>query len=113
MAVPRSDQENDFMASLAPGSTIWVACSDRKQEGVWKCEGPPKGGMNYTNWISGQPDNFEMVEHCVTLVASDNKWNDRHCDGEFLAVCKQKPRIHCFTANNDGRLKLIPVSGVR
>ncbi|XP_022106943.1 C-type mannose receptor 2-like [Acanthaster planci] len=103
MAVPRSDQENDFMASHALGSTVWIACSDRKQEGDWKCEG--SGERNYTNWGSGQPDNYDRQEDCATMRSSDKKWNDRRCNTKLLAVCKEQPRIQCFTANSEGRLE--------
>ncbi|XP_038071996.1 perlucin-like protein [Patiria miniata] len=105
MAAPHSDQENDFLASLAQGSVIWVACTDRRQEGEWECEGSQDGQGIYTNWKGEQPDNFGENEHCAFMWSPDKKWNDYRCNGEQLAVCKQEPRTHCFTTNSEGRLE--------
>ncbi|XP_038074124.1 perlucin-like [Patiria miniata] len=105
MAAPHSDQENDFLASLAQGSEIWVACTDRRQEGEWECEGSKDGQGIYTNWFDDQPDNSGGNEHCATILSAEKKWNDYPCNGEQLAVCKQEPRTHCFTTNSEGRLE--------
>ena len=46
----------------------------------------------YTNWESGQPDNFDNDEDCVVCGGSSMMWNDIPCwytDGTY-AVC-QKP----------------------
>ncbi|XP_038071985.1 perlucin-like [Patiria miniata] len=105
MAAPRSDKENDFLASLAQGSDIWVACTDRRQEGEWECEGSQDGQGIYINWMGGQPDNAGGNEHCALMWSPDKKWNDYQCNSEQLAVSKQQPRTHCFTTNSDGRLE--------
>ncbi|XP_038071489.1 hepatic lectin-like [Patiria miniata] len=106
MAAPHSDQENDFLASLAQGSDIWVACTDRRQEGEWECEGSQDGQEIYTNWRKPvEPNNHGGVEHCAMLrKVAMNKWNDVRCGIELEAVCKQKPLGSCFTTNNEGRL---------
>ncbi|XP_038071982.1 asialoglycoprotein receptor 2-like [Patiria miniata] len=105
MAAPRSDQENDFLANLTQGSEIWVACTDRRQEGEWECEGSQDGERIYTNWIDDQPDNGGGKEHCAAIWSPDNKWNDYRCKRDLLAVCKRQPRTHCFTTNSEGRLE--------
>ena len=104
MAAPRSDQENDFMASLAPGSTIWVACTDRRQEGDWECDGWQNEGGSYINWSDGDPNNSDSNENCASLIPESLKWNDVVCAHTFFAVCKRPSAGSCFTINLDGRL---------
>ncbi|XP_038074023.1 CD209 antigen-like protein E [Patiria miniata] len=108
MAAPRSDQENDFLASLAQGSDIWVACTDRRQEGEWECEGSQDGQGIYTNWKMGEPNNAgsEGSEDCIKIRRVDKKWNDIACERMFLAVCKRQFVGSCFTTNNEGRLEV-------
>ncbi|XP_038071997.1 CD209 antigen-like protein E [Patiria miniata] len=106
MAAPHSDQENDFLASLAQGSAIWVACTDRRQEGEWECEGSQDGQGIYTNWREGEPSNGGH-EDCVFLRPIDlNKWNDVPCKIAVRAVCERSPSGSCFTTNNEGRLEV-------
>ncbi|XP_038077188.1 hepatic lectin-like [Patiria miniata] len=88
VAAPRSDQENDFLASLAQGSVIWVACTDRRQEGLWECEGFQDGQGIFANWRKGEPNNCGVREDCVYLQLS-YKWNDVRCEIEIQAVCKR------------------------
>ncbi|XP_038071998.1 hepatic lectin-like [Patiria miniata] len=105
MTAPRSDQENDFLASLAQGSKIWVACTDRRQEGECECEWSQDGEGIYTNWREGEPNNYGGREDCVFLWPSDKKWNDVRCEIEIWAVCKRQLGS-CFSTNNEGRLEV-------
>ncbi|XP_038071983.1 mannose-binding protein C-like [Patiria miniata] len=106
MAAPRSDQENDFLASLAQGSEIWVACTDRRQEGEWECEGSQDGQEIYTNWRMGEPNNYGRREDCIKIRSVDKKWNDTPCERMLLAVCKRHSIGSCFATNNEGRLEV-------
>ncbi|XP_038071999.1 perlucin-like protein [Patiria miniata] len=109
MAAPRSDQENDFLASLAQGSVIWVACTDRRQEGEWECEGSQDGQGIYTNWGKGEPNDYGGREDCVVLwpfYDLNIKWNDVQCKIAARAVCERSPIGSCFTTNNEGRLEV-------
>ena len=46
----------------------------------------------YTNWESGQPDNFDNAEDCVVVVGRQAmKWNDIPCDwtDSTYTVCQK------------------------
>ena len=56
LAIPRSEAENDFIASLIPNEYIWIGINDIEQEGRYvTVDG---SAISYTNWHNGQPDNY-------------------------------------------------------
>nr|XP_045600001.1 uncharacterized protein LOC123759170 [Procambarus clarkii] len=57
--------------------------------------------INYTNWHSGQPDNFGNVERCGMLYA-DGTWNDASCSNSYWFVC-EIPLSHCDGIHDDIR----------
>ena len=51
---------------------------------VWS-DGTP---LDYTNWLTGQPDNWNNNEKCAHM-SSSHKWNDNTCGDQRAFVCKQ------------------------
>ena len=43
---------------------------------------------DYTNWLTGQPDNWNNNERCAHMSTS-HKWNDFACSDQRTFVCKQ------------------------
>ena len=67
---------------------MWVGASDEASEGDWRWvdSGLP---LNFTYWITGQPDNGATIEHCLEIFhGSQQGWNDRMCDTEYLPLCE-------------------------
>jgi hypothetical protein len=68
---------------------------DSAAEGTWAwADGEPfyQGGApvegRYTNWLPGQPDNFDGVEHCLEL-QPEGRWNDVACSVSAEFVCER------------------------
>ncbi|XP_062611198.1 alpha-N-acetylgalactosamine-specific lectin-like [Saccostrea cucullata] len=64
----------------------WIGANDLTEEGtfVWSTSG---NHLNYTNWLSGQPDNFLGNENCVQ-VTNNGIWNDMGCGLPIPFLCK-------------------------
>lgn len=43
--------------------------------------------FTYTNWRNRQPDNYEGLEHCVTMSVS-GQWNDLNCKFKRGIICE-------------------------
>ena len=85
-----SDEENDFVASLAR-DWFWLggkrSCDDCT-DFTWT-DGTP---WDYDAWLPNQPDNWRGNEGCaVNRLGSDNQWNDASCDDTATRsiVCKR------------------------
>ena len=103
LAVPHSQEENDFILTLMPDrSNAWISCSDADVEGSWVCE---EGGVevSFRNWDDGQPGNIALKpeEDCAAIskhYGSQIKWHDVPCTRECHAVCKRaaisQPLLH-------------------
>jgi len=63
---------------------FWLGITDRHSEGHWVLESTGKSVV-FTNWNSGQPDNWHSNENCAHIRWSccsgmwNDKWNDREC----------------------------------
>uniref|UniRef100_A0A8C9V9L1 C-type lectin domain-containing protein n=1 Tax=Scleropages formosus TaxID=113540 RepID=A0A8C9V9L1_SCLFO len=44
------------------------------------------GQTGFSNWDSGQPNNYQGKEHCVQMCSS-GKWKDISCENTFSFVC--------------------------
>ena len=53
LAIPRSEAENDFIASRIPNEHIWIGINDIEQEGIFVAVDGSK--ISYTNWHPGEP----------------------------------------------------------
>ncbi|XP_029111842.1 C-type mannose receptor 2-like [Scleropages formosus] len=62
------------------------------------------GQTGFSNWDSGQPDNYEGKEHCVQMYPS-GKWNDISCDKTFSFVC--------YNESGEGDQRYIPINGTK
>ncbi|AKT37573.1 CotH kinase family protein [Chondromyces crocatus] len=67
------------------GGTWWIGLHDQAQEGtfVWT-DGSP---LDYTDWASGEPNNYADDEHCVHLTGG-GQWNDLFCTSDGRYVCR-------------------------
>ena len=80
LAIPRSEAENDFFASLIPNENIWIGINDIEQEGSFV--GVDESNISYTNWRYDQPNGGtgqNGVEIWNTQGNTDfiGVWNDR------------------------------------
>ena len=93
LAIPKSEAENDFIASLIPNEDIWIGINDIEEEGTYvTVDG---SAISYTNWDSedGQPDNSIKVnpdgEDGIHIRDNDKKWNDNPVNYLLKFVCSK------------------------
>ena len=65
LAIPRSEAENDFIASLIPNDYIWIGINDIEQEGSFV--GVDGSEISWTNWGSGEPNNYNNNQDAVVV----------------------------------------------
>ena len=92
MAAPHSLEENEFFVSMAKRAGLgwlWVACSDRDEEGEWICEGQ-ENSSTFLNFAPGEPNNSGGNEHCAymaVITSGGSRWNDASCSSVPEAIC--------------------------
>jgi len=81
-----SREEDDFLAAQVQ-VTFWTGANDRLTEGRMRNgAGQP---LEFTNWNSGQPDDFQDREDCVVKRAPTGGWNDLPCNSALAYVCER------------------------
>ena len=89
LAIPRSEAENDFIASLLPNKNIWIGINDLAKEGSFvRVDGRP---ISWTKWDSGEP-NDNQGEDAVELrqeygQTTRKAWNDQRDKVKNWFVC--------------------------
>ena len=86
-----SANEEAFIISNVPQSNIWIALTDRVQEGYWRIDAGPENGTliktqngqtagniagQYNNWCNGEPNNSGDEDFAVTKWGGGSCWND-------------------------------------
>ena len=92
LATVQSASENALLLTAAAGNRVWIGGTDAASEGEWKWSstGTP---LSYTNWYSGQPDNWGGNEDCLEFnwkASSPGKWNDGPCSVKRKYVCESR-----------------------
>ena len=92
LAIPRSEAENDFIASLIPNEHIWIGINDIEQEGIFVAVDGSK--ISYTNWHPGEPSPSGDGEDGVEIRGWDNgRWNDVGIDKRNKFVCSKSVEL--------------------
>lgn len=64
----------------------WIGASDQDKEDVFQWTN--KENVVFSNWISGQPDNYGGGEDCVALCLN-GQWNDYPCTYHLNTICEK------------------------
>jgi hypothetical protein len=69
---------------------FWIGLNDHDVEGsfVWIDGSEP----TYTNWHSGEPNDYSTGEDCTQVWVNHNTWNDAKCTSELPFVCEAAPQ---------------------
>ena len=95
LVVITSAEENAYIHHLLAGwanPRCWAGGTDDSLEGNWKWVSGEE--WDYTNWISGQPDDNSHNENCLQLAYSvtngiwDGKWNDADKNIALPFICE-------------------------
>ena len=85
LAIPRSEAESDFIADLIPNEHIWIGINDIEQEENFvSVDG---SDISFTNWNSGEPNDWSSNEDGVEINFNDGRWNDLSVNEERKFVC--------------------------
>ncbi|KAJ1191067.1 hypothetical protein NDU88_000384 [Pleurodeles waltl] len=94
LVIIKSNEEQQFLKKQihGKGESYWIGLTDSEEENVWKWS---DGTIpTFTNWKSGQPDNWGAGhtpgEDCAGLHIG-GLWNDFTCDDGLKYIC-EKPR---------------------
>lgn len=75
-----------YLEDMNAGNT-WMGLTDIESERVWTWYGTDRL-PSYTDWSSGEPDNYNN-EDCAQFWASDRyRWNDHICSNKFNVLCE-------------------------
>ena len=96
LAPVHSEEENDFITSLAQNSTFWIDgnrnCS---RNCFWQWSGLNQK-ISYFNWRKGEPNNYGPgPENCILVLGTGyiykvneyGVWNDVSCYARYGFVC--------------------------
>ena len=98
-----SPEETEFIkTNVLPtgGKDIyWIGLSDSANEEDWMwTDGTQLDSQGYTNWGSGQPDNFDNQD-CVLVRIRESgkdyygKWYDRRCSDREKYICEKPNHV--------------------
>ena len=85
LAIPRSEAENNFIADLIPNENILIGINDIDQEGIFVAV--DGSNITYTNWASGEPNNWGGDEDAVIIFSDEKTWNDQGTWHDQKFVC--------------------------
>ena len=75
LAIPRSDDQNAFIASLIPHINIWIGVNDIAEEGTFAAVDGQE--VTYTKWNFGEPNNWNPItggDEDGVVVGGTNGW---------------------------------------
>ena len=80
-----SEQQNDetltIFDAFGSNTNIAIGINDKLSENTF--EWIDRNIVDYTNWKSGEPNNYDGSEHCSEMRSGSSwngLWNDRDCD---------------------------------
>ncbi|MEO1626479.1 MAG: lectin-like protein, partial [Bacteroidota bacterium] len=80
LASINDEEENDFLAGIVAAPSAYIGLHDENQEGSW--EWLNGDDFTYSNWIDGQPNNYNNAQHYVEIFGKNTayrgKWNDQY-----------------------------------
>jgi cysteine-rich repeat protein len=80
-----SAAENAVVRTLLPATQFAIGLNDVSVEGTYQWY---SGEMfSYSNWSSGEPNNFNGNEDCVEILTS-GQWNDMDCTSTRAYICE-------------------------
>ncbi|XP_045103860.1 collectin-12-like isoform X2 [Portunus trituberculatus] len=81
------EEEEIVSEAVNPSEPYWIGLTDRQTEGVWRWADRSK--LTYSNWDSGQPNNYmrgNKDQDCVMLF--NGHWNDHQCQDALRFICQ-------------------------
>lgn len=90
----RSQADQDRVASLTQGRSIWINATDENHEGQWYYNTPSQSvGDHFNYWAGGQPDDYLDAEDAGQMLP-DGRWNDQRGWDWEKTIIDQNPAGH-------------------
>ncbi|ESO94148.1 hypothetical protein LOTGIDRAFT_161348 [Lottia gigantea] len=89
--IPDQDTQDFITDNINQNGKYWIGLIDMDTENAFTWI-DTETDYNYTNWIQGQPDNFNGQENCVSVIGKSNnegKWNDDQCNKKLYFICQK------------------------
>ncbi|XP_062134646.1 C-type lectin 37Db-like [Drosophila sulfurigaster albostrigata] len=84
----KNQHEIDAIKKILPPSTdYWIDINDLANEGEYVSVATGSRA-SYLIWRSGQPDNYNKIEHCGEINSNIYQMNDFSCSKEQLFICE-------------------------
>ena len=104
LAIPRSDAENAFIASLIPNDNIWIGVNDIDEEGTFAAVDGQE--VTYTKWRDGEPNHYGGNEDGFLMVGGTNgMWADKGIEHQEKFICMSN-----IIFDYSGKFCLIPTN---
>ena len=89
LATVQSAAQNALLLATAADNMVWIGGTDAASEGTWVWS-PSNTPLSYSNWATGEPNNFAGGQDCLTGNYNDaGEWDDQTCHGKVKYVCQQ------------------------
>ncbi|KAI3360772.1 hypothetical protein L3Q82_013006, partial [Scortum barcoo] len=82
LAMIDNDDENADFLSVKGIYTVWIGLY--RIPWTWS----DNSKASFTNWMSGRPDNFNLVQHCVAH-KEGHLWDDENCNDKYPFLCNE------------------------
>ncbi|KAL7880287.1 hypothetical protein SRHO_G00025410 [Serrasalmus rhombeus] len=81
LASIRNATENQQILNLTAGQVVWIGLYRTR---LWS----DQSNSTYENWLTGQPDNLNYVEHCTAAsLGNSGQWTDENCNRTLPFFC--------------------------
>ncbi|XP_043206170.1 type-2 ice-structuring protein-like [Amphibalanus amphitrite] len=99
LAVPRSEEENQCVLTMAAGVNVWMGLSEHGEDGVFVAEdGGEPVTLGSPFWGTGEPNSALSADNCVQIWSATQAWDDTYCSAQKAFVCQlqawYKPECH-------------------
>ncbi|XP_061170431.1 hepatic lectin-like [Saccostrea echinata] len=93
-----SMKENDWIINkLTPAQctihwilcVIWIGATDQEVDGQFIWDGS-REKLNFINWRSGEPNNYQQQEDCAVVNYPSGEWCDFPCSDKHYYICEKK-----------------------
>lgn len=78
LAVIETAEEAEFIADFADGRYLFLGATDEETEGEWRWVNG--AAWDYTNWLDGQPNNWNDEDYLATY--DGGEWVDVDAEGD-------------------------------
>lgn len=77
-----------FIIGFVTPNIYWIGGTDVVEFRIFRWV-HNEASLTYTNWQTGEPNNFGGLEHCLQM-SNGHTWNDNRCDRLNNFICETR-----------------------